>query len=168
MSNSPSHAERFRLEIRRSGESFETHGFFESVELAEHAAEDDVDGCGDCLQGPWTGLDNADHWIASARGACYRITHESQTVTSPARRPSLFTAHTQIPMTDEQVCTAVQVGLQASPATAPLHIAVDVMDHRVFLNGSVHNPSELRLVEHAVAQIPDVGEVVDLLELEQI
>jgi osmotically-inducible protein OsmY len=40
------------------------------------------------------------------------------------------------------------------------------MDHRVFLNGHVRDQGEVRIVEQAVAQVSDVGEVVDLLDID--
>lgn len=114
MTTPTSHAECFRLEIRRAGESFETHGFFESVELVRQAAEGDIVSCGDCLPRSWMCPESADQLSA----------------------------------------------------TAPLHIGVPVMDHRVFLNGSMRDQADVRIVEQAVAQVSDVGEVVDLLEVE--
>jgi osmotically-inducible protein OsmY len=117
MGTPSSHTERFRLEIRRPSEPFETHGFFESIELAQQAADDDI--------------------------------------VSP------------MPMSDQQIRNAVQLELEANPATAPLRVGVDVLDHRVFLDGLVHDLSEVRLVEQAAAHVPDVGEVVDLLDVEQ-
>jgi osmotically-inducible protein OsmY len=69
-------------------------------------------------------------------------------------------------LSDEQICQAVQTGLQASPATASLHVGVDVMNHRVFLEGHIDDSGKLHLIEDAVAEVPGVGEVVDLLDVE--
>jgi hypothetical protein len=41
------------------------------------------------------------------------------------------------------------------------------MNRRVFLEGHIHDPGELRLIEDAVAEVQDMGEVVDLLDVEQ-
>jgi hypothetical protein len=41
------------------------------------------------------------------------------------------------------------------------------MDHRVFLEGFVHDTGEVWLIELAAAQVPDVGEVVDVLDVEK-
>jgi hypothetical protein len=38
------------------------------------------------------------------------------------------------------------------------------MNRRVFLEGHIHDPGELRLIEDAFAEVPDMGEVVDLLD----
>jgi hypothetical protein len=162
-----SHPERFRLEICRAGESFETHGFFESIDLARQAAEGDVVGCGDGMLSSWMGPETADHWIATAQETTYRITHEFQPVTTEPQYQALYTVRPHTPLTDEQLRGAVSMGLEASPMTAPLHIEIDVMDHRVFLNGRVHDQGEVRIVEQAVGRVSDVGEVVDLLDVEQ-
>jgi osmotically-inducible protein OsmY len=75
-------------------------------------------------------------------------------------------AHLHQPLTDEQVRCAVQMGLKASPATAGLDIDVEVMDHRVFLKGHVHDVSDVRRLEETAAHVADIGEVVDLLDVE--
>ena len=51
MTTSSSRTARFRLEIRRAGECFETYGLFESIEPVQLASEGDVVGCGDCMRG---------------------------------------------------------------------------------------------------------------------
>jgi len=88
------------------------------------------------------------------------------TPTAPTAK-ALFTAHPRASLSEGQIRNAVQRLLGASAATAPLHIEVDVMDHRVFLVGRVRNAVELRLVEQTVARVPDVAEVLDLLDVEQ-
>jgi osmotically-inducible protein OsmY len=69
-------------------------------------------------------------------------------------------------LTDDQLRHAVEMGLHANPATAQLAVDVDVMDHRVFLTGHVHDTSDVRRVEQAAAHVADIGEVVDLLDVE--
>jgi hypothetical protein len=159
-------SERYRLEIRRTTEPFETHGFFASLALAEEAADGDIVGSGERLVQGWIGPDRSQRWVAETGGASYRITHECAPVTTAPQYQALSMRHTHALLTDEQVRAAVQMGLQASLATARLDIDVEVMDHRVFLKGHVHDTSEVRRVEQAAAHVPDIGEVVDLLDVE--
>jgi osmotically-inducible protein OsmY len=140
MATSSAQPERYRLEIRRTAESFETHGFFESLALAEQAAE--------------------------AIGAAYRITCEDGPVTTASQYQPLLTHHPQPQLDDDQLRSAIRLGLAADPRTAQLEVDVDVMDHRVFLSGHVEDLSAVRQVEQAAARVADVGEVVDLLEVE--
>jgi hypothetical protein len=145
MTTSTTRTERYRLEIRRAAEPFETHGFFESLALAQQAADADRVGSG---------------------GAAYRITRECEPVTTAPHYQALSTPHPYAPLTDEQVRNAVEMGLNANPATARLAIGVEVMDHRVFLSGHVHDTNDVRRVEQATAHVADIGELVDLLDVE--
>ena len=74
--------DRYRLEIKRAGEEFETHGFFVSMDLAEWIAEGDIVGCGDRMVSTWDGPDSRQHWVATSRGTTYRVTHEAGPVTT--------------------------------------------------------------------------------------
>jgi hypothetical protein len=158
--------ERYRLEIRHTSEPFETHGFFASLALAEEAAEGDMVGGGDRLSRGWIGPDSLQRWVAETGASSYRITHELEPVTTAPQYQALSTTHPHAVLTDEQVRAAVQMGLNASLATARLDIDVEVLDHRVFLKGQVHDSSDVRRVEQVAAHVRDVGEVVDLLDVE--
>lgn len=166
MAPSSTQPERYRLEIRRTAESFKTHGFFESLALAEQAAEADTVGTGNHLLHTWIGPDDSGHWVAEACGATYQITCEGGRVTTAAQYQPLLTHHPRPPMDDDQLRSAVRLGLTADPTTAQLAVDVEVMDHRVFLSGHVQDANAVRRVEQAAAQVADVGEVVDLLEVE--
>ena len=76
------------------------------------------------------------------------------------------TPQPQQPLSDDQLCSAIRTGLAADPETARLAVDIDVMDHRVFLSGHVQDASAARRVEQTAAQVDDVGEVVDLLDVE--
>jgi hypothetical protein len=158
--------ERYRLEIQRTAEAFETHGFFASLALAEEAADGDMLGSGDPPVRAWIGPDSLQRWVAETGGASYRITHECEPVTTAPQYQALGGVRPAAQLTDDQVRCAVQMGLDASPATARLDIDVEVMDHRVFLKGHVHDVSDVRRVEEAAAHVADIGEVVDLLDVE--
>jgi hypothetical protein len=166
MSTSPSSpSQRYRLEIRRAQETFETHGYFATIVQAEQAAQDDIVGTGDHIRGVWMGPDSAHHWVATTNSATYRITRESKPVTTAPQYEGLSAPHPHCPLSDAQLRSAVRLGLEANSATAALRVDIDVMDHRVFLTGEVHDDSEIRLIEQVAANVSNVGEVVDLLDV---
>jgi hypothetical protein len=109
MTISTSQTKRFRLEIRRSGELFETHGFFESID-AEQAADGNLKGRGDCMLGFWQGPDSAGKWITTAEGTTYRITRKHRPVTTAPQYQAVLAASPRPPLTDQQICGAVQMG----------------------------------------------------------
>jgi osmotically-inducible protein OsmY len=70
------------------------------------------------------------------------------------------------PLSDAAIRTAVQHELRCNPITSGLNLWVDVLDRRVFLHGKVPLECDVRSVEETVTNAPDVGEIIDMLDVQ--
>jgi osmotically-inducible protein OsmY len=72
------------------------------------------------------------------------------------------------PLSDAAIRTAVQHELRSDPSTSQLDLQVDVIDRRVFLQGKVPLDRDVHAVEEAAMHAPDVGEVIDMLDVQDV
>ena len=71
------------------------------------------------------------------------------------------------PLSDAAIRKAVQHELHCNPSTSGLDLKVDVLDRRVFLQGSVPSERDVQLAEETAWHAPDIGEIIDVLDVQK-